>query len=772
MSLSNHHLAALLYFLINTRRQADIYYQLALLSHRHFEDALNEFALGVYQLESAIPQAAFAARWESPDTPDILRQIFERLQLTCESTVRHHADTHPPPMVQRNPPSDPEMSRRDPVYSYYTIQPPWDDGYPTISFDNHPNRLPSAKQVSTRTRAEAEASQPQPFNFLEAAPPRDGLSLSQIDRASQGDEALIFDDNSESASVVHGPSANASIRPPTPQVGPNSASQPAGSWREPAMPHSAAPSSDPRQGHHEYAPPPHPPPQYMAQVFVPQQHSGEYQGPPRSMFAGPLYVPPDAPAYYGTPAAGGHPGPRSAAPVVTAPVAPPTFTPVQLTAMASASQCTALLTSRRGADSTPSGQTSEGGAPSSSMAPPPSPALQLRAPSHSLSAAGDAGSDEMQVEGVGALQGDSGAAFLLYKEALIPENEVKEALHTIRSEAAEFVRATPTFKLPLQAMHDITTAIDYHSAVRTKKRKADKKARAAAKEKASAKRAKKIVKSIIDVPDTDIEEVSDDEKSVSEIVRPSTPNADQMDVDMEPTAPSTSSALPGGLKFNKKKPDADCLSCGKAPHSDKPCTVPSSKFTFEKPKGDDKTAKADKAAAKADAKADKAEQSRISKKLEAKRPESATKYLAKAKTVDNFPHKRTRASSHYSYDVDKDYQVPNNMSSDSGDILFDVSKTIIDHGQTVVDSGEFLTDDSNIHARRVKELKNEIFTCGYCIQHFLSLREYFLVEGKKLQEEYRAMLASNEGDEPPPLELASSFTDLFGDSHSDGLEYI
>lgn len=86
----------------------------------------------------------------------------------------------------------------------------------------------------------------------------------------------------------------------------------------------------------------------------------------------------------------------------------------------------------------------------------------------------------------------SQAAFLLYKEALITEHEVKEALHTIRSEAAEFVRAIPTFKLPLQAMRDITTAIDYHSAVRTKKREADKKARAAAKEKASAKRAKKV----------------------------------------------------------------------------------------------------------------------------------------------------------------------------------------------------------------------------------------------------------------------------------------
>ncbi|KAJ7146717.1 hypothetical protein C8R44DRAFT_864450 [Mycena epipterygia] len=384
----------------------------------------------------------------------------------------------------------------------------------------------------------------------------------------------------------------------------------------------------------------------------------------------------------------------------------------------------------------------------------------------------------------------SQAAFLLYKEALITEHEVKEALHTIRSEAAEFVRAIPTFKLPLQAMRDITTAIDYHSAVRTKKREADKKARAAAKEKASAKRAKKIVKSTIDVPDTDIEEVSDDEKMLNWALRKLI--SLQMDVDMEPTAPSTSSAVPGGLKFNKKKPDADCSSCGKAPHADKSCTVPSSKFTFEKPKADDKTAKADKAAAKADAKADKAEQSRISKKLEAKRPESvrlpyeyhrfldvyspgylkATKYLAKTKTVDDFPRKRTRAGSHYSYDVDKDYQVPNNMSSDSGDILFDVSKTIIDLGQTVVDSGEFLTDDSNIYARRAKELKNEIFTCGYRIQHFLSLREYFLEEGKKLQEEYRAMLASNEGDEPPPLELASSFTDLFGDSDSDGLEYI
>ncbi|KAJ7146716.1 hypothetical protein C8R44DRAFT_864449 [Mycena epipterygia] len=379
MSLSNHHLAALLYALINARRQADMHYQLALVSHHHLNDALNEFALGVFQLESALPQAAFAARWESPDTPE------------------------------RNPPSDPEMSRRDPAHSYYTMPPPRDDGILNIGFVNHPGRLPSARQVSPRTRAEAEASQPQPFNFIEAAPPRDGLSLSQIDRGSQGDEALIFDDNSESASVARGSSANASIRPPTPQVGSHAASPSVAPWRDPVTPHSTVPSSDPRQVHRQYAPPPHPPPQFAAQSFVPQQHPGAYQGPPRSMFAGPPYVPPDAPAFYGNPATGGHPGPRSAAPVVTAPVAPPTFTPAQLAALASASQRTASLTSGRGADSASSGQTSEGGAPSASMPPPPSPASQPPAPSHSSSAAGDAGFSEMQVDNAGSQRGDSGA---------------------------------------------------------------------------------------------------------------------------------------------------------------------------------------------------------------------------------------------------------------------------------------------------------------------------------------------------------------------------
>lgn len=113
-----------------------------------------------------------------------------------------------------------------------------------------------------------------------------------------------------------------------------------------------------------------------------------------------------------------------------------------------------------------------------------------------------------------------------------------------------------------------------------------------------------------------------------------------------------------------------------------------------------------------------------------------------------------------------------NLSNDAGDFLFDVSKTVIDLGRTVVDSGAHLSVDTNIYERRAKELKNEVFTCGYRIQHFLSLRDYFLEEGRKLQDEYRGVLGGHDSDEPPPLELASSTSDLFGDSDSDVLEYI
>lgn len=416
-------------------------YQLALLAHRHYDDVLNEFALAVFQLEAAIPNDAFTARFESPHTVEVLRQVFERCRLTRESTYNHHVATHPSPAVRHNPPSDPDMSRRNPEHSYYTPAPPRDDTYPQIGFDNHPEPLPAATHYTSRYRAEADSSQTQPFAHVQhmaqrpapsssatrtETPSQNEFSLTQIDNASTSDEySNTFDEMSVdqgpaprafvplgtrffSPTPEQAPDASRSVPPPsrpvqasvfhpvvrtsTPRPSPANQAGPEVPWRR------AEASADSKTSY-SFPSPQAPPVRDPRRAFDPPATPAQgmsfedYQRAQASLFSGPPYVAPGTSSYYGT-APPAKVQPTSPAPLP--PVAPASLSEGQRAALASASQRMASLTGG------PGNSSGGNGAPNPSMGPPSGPASQQYAPSQSSGVAGDAGPP------TGAQGGDAG----------------------------------------------------------------------------------------------------------------------------------------------------------------------------------------------------------------------------------------------------------------------------------------------------------------------------------------------------------------------------
>ncbi|KAJ6614187.1 hypothetical protein B0H10DRAFT_1950835 [Mycena sp. CBHHK59/15] len=135
-------------------------------------------------------------------------------------------------------------------------------------------------------------------------------------------------------------------------------------------------------------------------------------------------------------------------------------------------------------------------------------------------------------------------------------------------------------------------------------------------------------------------------------------------------------------------------------------------------------------------------------------PESAVAIL-KRTSPNDLPIKCPRSGSFYRFDHNKEYQVPNNLSSTKGRILEDVSKDIIEHGTAMVKGGEHLDSAYSVSFIARKSLKNEITTCRYRIEHFLHLRNYFLAEAQKLRDEYHAKQSSKGAVLPPDCPSSS-----------------
>ncbi|KAJ6556477.1 hypothetical protein B0H19DRAFT_1071569 [Mycena capillaripes] len=385
--------------------------------------------------------------------------------------------------------------------------------------------------------------------------------------------------------------------------------------------------------------------------------------------------------------------------------------------------------------------------------------------------------------------------FLPFKESLTWENhsQTRECLYTIRQAVDHAVRHNPSFKFPIAAMADIQGMILFYEGVReASERKAAEATEARAKAKSTKREAKgnkgtkALPKSTIIVPDTDEES---DAKSVSENLRATSPPADQMDVDEDPAAEGAESragsgAVPGHLHFKKGEKSQLCTSC--EPHTHIPCSVQGQ--SSKKEDSADGSAPAPRKTL-ADA---KAEEARIKKKMTPRKADDKQDIDAPVKSLvfAVFLCAISRISFIYSINwlpIRGQYHLGNKMvflsnqeclwqvpssqitelvtkpvpsegssrkrprtsrgnggDGDSGSRpndppTHDISATVIEAGKKAVETGEHLRDPAAL-AKNEQELQQEFFTCGYRIQHFLSLRDHYV----ELLEKIRLQRIANE----------------------------
>ncbi|KAJ7078521.1 hypothetical protein C8R44DRAFT_754889 [Mycena epipterygia] len=387
---------------------------------------------------------------------------------------------------------------------------------------------------------------------------------------------------------------------------------------------------------------------------------------------------------------------------------------------------------------------------------------------------------------------DRAALCITVKEALASHYALKEALFAGRKIIGNLISLHTGYKPATQAWADVNNACQFYETVRdarkaAKQLKADHRlaekqaaedaaaAEAAASEAAPAKAGKaskggkgksKAVKSAPIVVDSD-DDMSGEEKRVSDAVRPTSPSADksfnaiQMDVDTEV---SVTGGVLGTMKFTKTK-----LAAGGDKASD---STPSSAFRTEKCPADNTahgphpgcthTSSGTPASATTKNKpVTRSETVRIpyegNRFLDKSAPsyKKARQVLAKS-APEEYPRKRARAGSVYRYDDKVEYDVFGDPATSTSSRIPDVEEYVLIDAANVVESNEYHRVDFSTFARRERELKNDLSLAGYRIKHLLDLRAHLKQEMHKLHNEYYTAT----GDHRAPEDADDTVPDL------------
>lgn len=134
--------------------------------------------------------------------------------------------------------------------------------------------------------------------------------------------------------------------------------------------------------------------------------------------------------------------------------------------------------------------------------------------------------------------------------------------------------------------------------------------------------------------------------------------------------------------------------------------------------------------------------------------------------------KRRRHRSSHLFDSEQDFAVPSAFyipprSSVTNqpclaNLTNDVGQEVLDNVAKLMDAEDFTIKDPEFFHRRERELRREVFACGYRIQHFYLLRARFVEMLEKLRTDYAAanpdgVMADGEDAPEGSVRLNSSF---------------